>query len=579
VLLSCCGVIAFVACGADECEKSLSCIERSRDEQDSGDSGTPSVAADADIGNGGTGSGNSNGNDGGPTAGAGNAEGGEAGRGSVAELDASHDAGPEEPPPPPVCGVNPVVGCVASTQDAVFVSAGVDESGDGSQASPVKTIAEGIELARTQDATRIVVCNGIYQEAVVLTIADSGRSLAGGYNCDSWLYNPDGETLARPTERGYALNVSGTTQRVTISNFTFDAMAAMDPGESSIAAFIVNASEVRLTRVRLIAHEGQAATQEVTHDFVAGVTNEWPADTDLIGNDGLQQSLANDPHFVGGARAEVTCPGGGVSRSGKGGGKPNDPNGEAGEVGQLPVGKGGQGGALNSQCDTCLSNVCGCVVPAAAGGLQGDDGADGGGAVEQGSVSADGWQVASGETGEIGGPGGGGGGGDGAWQACGVGGDSSWFGGGGGGAGGCGGNGGVAGGGGGSSISLAILDSQVELTACDLIAADAGTASSGDVGQDGQMGGAGGDGIGGNGGYSVPCDGGPGGKGGSGGKGGGGAGGSSLGVAWAGIFEPTIGSDTTTALGNPGTGGVGGEPGNNDGIDGVAQEVLEVPAG
>jgi hypothetical protein len=570
------GTIAVVACGEDPCDVALSCIETrpgtNDPETDGGTDGSTNDDTDgspegSDAGTGGGGSGGANGSTGGEGGGSSDAGG----------TDGGFDAGQEDPPPP-VCGVNPVVGCVASAQDAVFVSAGVSESGDGSQESPVKTLAEGIQLARDQDTTRIVVCNGIYEEAVSLTIDDSGRSLSGGYNCDSWLYNPDGETLVRPTERGHALQIVDTTQRVTVSNFTFDAMSAEDPGESSVAAFVANASDVRLKQVRLIAHDGQTADDGVTHPFVAGALDEWPADNELAGNDGLGQSLAADPHFVGGARTEVTCPGGEMSRSGKGGGKPNTPDAEPGEAGQLPAGKGGVGGAVNTGCDTCVNAVCGCTMPPNAGGLAGDPGGDGAGASEYGAISASGWVAGAGEAGEIGGPGGGGGGGDGTWQACAAGGETSWFGGGGGGVGGCGGNGGAPGQGGGSSIALIVLDSSITLTECELAAGNAGDGSQGDVGQGGQGGGAGGEGIEGNGGYSQPCDGGSGGEGGLGGDGGGGAGGVSVGVVWAGDFEPTVDADTLIVLGDPGAAGVGGNAGNNDGIDGVAQEVLEVPA-
>jgi hypothetical protein len=466
---------------------------------------------------------------------------------------------------------------VASTQNAVFVSAGVAESGDGSQDSPVKTILEGIELARDQDAARIVVCNGIYEEAVSLTVADSGRSLAGGYNCDSWLFNPDGETLVRPTQRGHALQINGTTQRVTLSNFTFDALAGMDPGESSIAAFVHEASDVRLKRVRLIAHDGVSADDGQTHEFSAGVTNEWPSQAALDGNDGEGHTPSSSPTFVGGARQEATCPGGGISRSGRGGGRPYTPNAEVAEPGQLPVDKGGAGGAVQSGCDTCVAGVCGCTTNVASDGLPGDPGGDGMGASEHGAISAQGWTPAAGADGEIGGPGGGGGGGDGTWQACGQGGDLGWYGGGGGGAGGCGGNGGAPGAGGGSSIALIILDASVEMTECDLIATNAGDGSQGDVGQAGQDGGVGGEGISSSA-FSEPCAGGAGGKGGTGGEGGGGAGGVSAGIAWAGDFEPTVDAGTTTTLGSPGLGGIGGDPGDNDGIDGIAQEILAVPA-
>jgi hypothetical protein len=483
-----------------------------------------------------------------------------------------------------------VAGCVASTQDAVFVSVGVNESGDGSQQATVKTIAEGIELARDQDATRILVCNGVYQEQVSLTVDDSGRSLSGGYNCDSWLYNPDGETLVRPTERGFALSVSGTTQRVTISNLTFDAMAAVDPGESSIAAFIVGSSDVRLKQVRLIAHEGQSADPGVLVEFTSGA--DWPEDDDLDGNDsvpGMQYTDATPP-FVdrGGPATTVQCTATGESSSGgRGGDYPYRDLVSAAIVGApgLPVGKGGVGGyssspqSIASGCDVVdPGDRCGCTPMAGRGGQAGDSGDDGAGASALGEVGSEGWRSTSGEAGGIGHPGGGGGGGDGVWHESSVSGYyGGWAGGGGGAAGGCGGNGGTPGTGGGASIALLVLDSLVAIDASELVAANAGDGGTGSIGQAGQAGGTGGAAPPIN--DAYPCAGGNGGQGGSGGAAGGGAGGVSSGVVWAGDFEPTVDTDTLITLGEPGAAGVGGDPGNNDGIVGIAQAILEVPAG
>jgi len=47
------------------------------------------------------------------------------------------------------------------------------------------------------------------------------------------------------------------------------------------------------------------------------------------------------------------------------------------------------------------------------------------------------------------------------------------------------------------------------------------------------------------------------------------------GVLFAGI-APAV-ADTTVTLGSPGDGGTGGDPAENDGIDGVAEQVLEAP--
>lgn len=566
----------------------LSCVERGQPSFNDPDAGSVDANGtggdDAGSGMGSSGSGNG-------SSGTANGSGGmDGGSGVDHEVDGG-DAGGSKDPPPPVCGANPVVGCVVNTQDAVFVSAGVAASGDGSQDSPVKTIGEGIELARSQEATRIVVCNGVYEEQVSLTVDDSGRSLSGGYNCDSWLYNPDGETLVRPTERGYALHVIDTTQRVTIANFTFDALAGVDPGESSIAAFITNASDVRLKRVVLLAHDGVAGETDSAAAYTPG--NEWPADNDLDGSESGGHVYSDEigRPDVGGPEVTVMCPGSEESTTGgRGGDHPYLGSSAINGAPGLPVDKGGSGGmssmpqTVASGCDTVGSgNRCNCVPIVGRHGAAGDSGEDGAGATEVGAVSSDsGWVAFPGLSGGVGHPGGGGGGGDGAWQnSSGTSYFGGWVGGGSGGAGGCGGAGGPGGTAGGSSIALLALDSAVTLEGCNLVTASGRAGGAGAGGQAGQQGGNGGDApsvvigeI-----NSYPCAGGDGGQGGTGGDGGGGAGGVSVGVAWAGDFEPAVDTDTVITLGDPGAAGVGGDPGNNDGIAGVSQEVLEVPAG
>jgi hypothetical protein len=186
------------------------------------------------------------------------------------------------------------------------------------------------------------------------------------------------------------------------------------------------------------------------------------------------------------------------------------------------------------------------------------------GALTLGSVSGAGWQPASGTDGETGAPGQGGGGGA-SLNENGRG--------GGGGCGSCGGNGGIKGLGGGASISLLAFDSQVVVSTAALIAGAAGSGGNGHVGQQAQTDvGAGGNAL-----SSLnSCNGGNGGRGGDGGASGGGAGGISVGILWAGEQAPDR-SEVTFEFGTPGEGGLGGEPGVNDGIDGVALDVFEAP--
>jgi hypothetical protein len=124
--------------------------------------------------------------------------------------------------------------------------------------------------------------------------------------------------------------------------------------------------------------------------------------------------------------------------------------------------------------------------------------------------------------------------------------------------------------GGGGSIALVVVGSLVAVEDSVLVSADGGDGGDGATGQAGQaeFGFAGTGALG-------ACGGGNGGLGGRGAAGGGGAGGLSVAVLWNADVPPTlISTDFTT--GTRGSGGSGGDPGMNDGIVGVAANVLEV---
>ena len=76
----------------------------------------------------------------------------------------------------------------------------------------------------------------------------------------------------------------------------------------------------------------------------------------------------------------------------------------------------------------------------------------------------------------------------------------------------------------------------------------------------------------------AACDGGAGAPGADGGAGGGAAGGVSVAVLWKGAaaMAPKLDTGTAVTLGALGAKGAGGKAGSNDGIDGVAQDVVEV---
>ena len=416
----------------------------------------------------------------------------------------------------------------------VFVSPdGDDDSGDGSRANPYATIAKGIEEAAASEK-RVYACadGGVYDESVTIDDAASGLEMFGGFSCDDWSYSETAKSrVASPT--ALALHIDGVTG-VRIEDFAFEAADATMPGESSIGGFVVNSTSVLFRRAQFGAGTGRAGESGTLEGFA------YPAQSALNGN---SESAAG---------GEKTCPcQSGLSSIGGAGGPPAS-SGQAGSMG-LPNHGGGQPGTPGS-CGSTGTGNDGAPAPAAERAS---------GALSLGTASATGWQSTAGDNGVPGAPGQGGGGGA---SRNGVG------RGGGGGCGGCGGNGGKGGQGGGSSIALLVVNSPVVLESCALVARDAGNGGSGRAGQPGQQD------VGAGGGVILminSCGGGNGGPGGSGGASGGGAGGISVGLVWNGE-EPMIDAPMFT-LGSAGGRGIGGDPGNNDGVDGVAREVLEVP--
>jgi hypothetical protein len=426
--------------------------------------------------------------------------------------------------------------CVIDDDYGVFVSPmGDDDSADGSRAKPYATIGEAIGPAEAT-GKRVYACanGGRYRESVSLDDSASGLELFGGFACADWSYSTSAKsrvTSATPLAL-HIENVSG----LHIEDFAFEAAdaEATTPGGSSIGALVANSTGVRFKRVRFDAGTGVDGANGTREDFT------FPSRVDLDGN----AATGTD----GGDAKTCMCLGGGVTSGGIGGFAA--PSGQPGGDG-APDWGGGKGGTPP-----------GCTSGVGREGANAPPASFGPGAARSGALTALAWTPASGTTGPDGSPGQGGGGGA----------SSVTGGGGGGGCGGCGGAGGKEGKGGGGSIALAVFESEVELQGSELIAADAGDGGRGIAGQDGQI-------EGGAGGIQSPtaCQGGAGGFGGKGAASGGGAGGISVGVLWTGETAPVVDSATMTSLGMPGAKGMGGDPGTNDGIDGVAEDVLKAP--
>ncbi len=436
----------------------------------------------------------------------------------------------------------------------VYVNGAAAAGGDGTKEKPFQKIGDALGKG-----AKIDVCGaGPYIENVVI---GASVQLAGGFDCATWTAATGVATTVSPAS-GIALKI--TAGSVTVSDMTFTAKDGQNPGESSIAGFVANATSVTFHRVTLAAGKG-----------VAGKGPVPPTEYSGRAPDGIGATAT----AAGGTQPNNACPAPLAKSVGAAGGG-TGADGGTGEppLAQDPPGNNGAGGNTNGA-------NCGLGGGSGQDGAFGPGGNFGASATVLGHLSADRWMPADGVSGENGGTaqGGGGGAGKGGF-------------GGGGGAGGCGGLGGAGGQGGGSSIALAVFQTPVTLDACALHAIDAGAGGSGGTGQKGQLGSnANGGGLAGG------CGGGYGGHGGSGGGGGGGAGGSSIALAYQGPAPTVDGaavSDISTPAnftvqtvndngGAPGAGGAAaqttspasheGKTGTAKGVSGVSKPVAVLP--
>jgi len=462
----------------------------------------------------------------------------------------------DECPPVKTTECDPVANSLECMTTGVFVdSVGGLDTNDGTQATPVQTVAKALALAKSQSKPSVFLCKGNYGAVTLNTASTAATSLYGGFDCNnSWTYDPSNKTTISSADNSPALRITGFSESIVIADLSFESKDATLAGDSSIAIFIAN-SDVTLRRVTATAGNGQSA-----------VPAGDPTSNSYAGIDGNTATAA-----AGGSENSCTCPSWGSSTGGKGG-DPGSPNAE-----------NGANGSANPSADVVgfYTSVGGVGYPNNAGdcdkGKSGSNGAPrsgGAGANTLGSLSASTWTPASGEVGQAGNPGAGGGGGGG----------SKSVGGGGGGCGGCGGAGGLGGTGGGASIAVASYQSTLSLESCTLTSGSAGDGGTGGTGEAGEGGGGITAGTG--------CNGGTGGNGAGGSGGGGGTGGISVAVLQSG---GTVNKDDTTKFsfgtfgqgGGPGAGGAGG---HNDALPndapvgataspgqaGAAQDVLEV---
>ena len=399
-----------------------------------------------------------------------------------------------------------------------FVAPNGDDSGPGSKAKPFKTIGKAL----SGGTVRIVVCEGSYTESLDIK---RDVELYSGVTCDFAKAGAKAKVVSAKPEFG--ISIASPASAVRIADIEVEAAEGTTASPNSIGILVNGVSGLKLV--------GVAATAKKGFDGASGAGGTMGAMGD-VGKDavtvtpgGPTSKMCNGVPTTGGG-------GGGAASNGAKGG----PNG----IPENPVGANGNGGESGANCtDNGFAGIGrsgarpGDALPAAA-------------PTARGTLTTT-WQPSRGTDGATGGPGQGGGGGAGIAG-----------GGGGGGTGGCGGTGGKGGAGGGASVALLSINATIQLDGVTLKGGTGGTGGGGGLGGNG--GGAG----------SNGCQAGSGGQGARGGAGSGGAGGLSVAILYKGP-KPTGAS--TLSFGALGTGGVGGAAGVNDGLDGLAQNELEVP--
>ncbi len=194
--------------------------------------------------------------------------------------------------------------CLVDDQYAVFVDGTASASGDGSKASPFKTIGEALAGAAGKI---ILVCDTTYAEQVKL---GAGAKIFGGFKCTDWSYDGGQRAVVAPTSEGYALEIDSVTDPVVIEDVEFDAADASTPGASSVAGFVHGSTEVVLRRDKLVGGKGATGS--------AGAAFGSAATTGATGHDG--KNACSSP-ASGGPQVETQCGGAASGSIGGSGGR------------------------------------------------------------------------------------------------------------------------------------------------------------------------------------------------------------------------------------------------------------------
>ena len=457
------------------------------------------------------------------------------------------------------------------------------DTNPGTMASPVATIAKGIELATAQKLD-VLIAIGTYSETVTMV---AGVSLYGGYDStDSWKryhYTPMAATIIMGGVT--AVKFQGIAEQTELQLVAVASAKPFTSGTSSVGISVVTSTgPILLTDCVVVAGNGSDGTN--ASDGTTGQTGGGGGNASGTTRGGQGSSPCGALGGYGATSVSGATPGnqGDTGTTVAGGG-----------TGQT----GGSGGGAGTCNTTSASNgepapPVGQALQAAGNGPPGNNG--GPGAAFGTLDTAGNYSQPAGNDGLASGhPGGGGaGGGSGGGSAYGTPGSActncnglSSGAGGGGGGGGCGGTPGHGGGGGGASFGIVVVNSVATITGCKLTSGLGGTGGAGGVGGQGGSGATGGNGAGGQcGGGSWPCNsycggaghaGGQGGTGGQGGGGAGGTGGASVCIVYKGTAPTTAAN--TCVNGGGGSGGAGGSNGAASAPAGTAGVTADVRSG
>jgi hypothetical protein len=166
------------------------------------------------------------------------------------------------PPPPPVlppgCRQDAVpVDQPCITDDVgVFVSASKGaQAGDGTSAHPIRSLAEGIRLAKSKNR-RLYVCAETYAEAITL---EDGISVFGDLDCSSTPWTVADDRHARiESARGPAVRAASIHQPTRFEGFEVVAADGSADAVNSVAVVAVDAPALRWFHVTVHAGKGFA---------------------------------------------------------------------------------------------------------------------------------------------------------------------------------------------------------------------------------------------------------------------------------------------------------------------------------